>query len=253
MSLLLNETGGSTLSAQVAFTAYGTAAYNAELVEKGAVADTGVGIAAFAAGMVRSAASAFVGHGTFATAAARVLSAIAAFTGSATFASLATRIRTAAVAHTGAATFLSAGELAEAALVSFTGTATFAPSAGVVHAAAIDFGGAADVEVGTPPIPLQPNETGGYGFEKKDIVRRPRQRHRTHVAAIAFRAHAEFEARARLDPAVAEMPVIPFLELPDSAPVPPFIPAIAGHIEPSVPDWTDEEMLVALLTFAEAA
>ena len=248
------QASSTTYQAQVAFVAHGTAAVNAHLVEKEAVADTGVGIAAFAAGLVRSAAGAFVGHGTFATVAARVLGAIASFTGSATFASLASRIQSAAVSQMGAATFLSAGELAEAALASFTGVATLAVAAGVVHSAAVAFTGTAEEVIGTPPVPLKPNETGGYGFEKRDIVRRPRRRYRHHEAEVAFSGSARISARATV---IAGEVRLPFLEAatPSELPV---IPNLVFPLEPAVvgqigSDWTDEEVAAALLMFEEAA
>jgi hypothetical protein len=248
------QASSTTHQAQVAFIAHGMAAYKGQLAEKGTVADTGVGIAAFAAGLVRSAASAFVGHGLFAGTAARVLGAIASFTGSATFASLASKIQSAAVAHAGAATFQSAGDLAEAALASFTGTATLVAAAGVVHSAAVDFSGAAEEQIGTPPVPLKPNETGGYGFEKRDIVRRPRRRYRHHAAEIAFSGSARVSARATV---IAGEVRLPFFEAPTPSELP-VIPQLVVPLEPAVvgqitPHWTDEEMAIALLMFEEAA
>jgi hypothetical protein len=274
MSLLLNESTGSHLDASVSFVAHGSASFNPQRIQPDALTETGVGIAGFTAQRIQPASTGFIGRGIAAFNAVRALIASVSFAAAGTFSAIAQRIKGASVADTGVGAFTAQGQRIQSAAitdtgagafaagaqnvlgasVSFAASSSFAAAATQIHTASVAFGAEAVTQFGEPPVPLRPNETGGYGFEKKDVARGPRKRHRILQATVAFAARASFDVRAihvrgvadiplfAEEPATSEVPVIPNL-------VAPLEPALIGHIE----EWTDEDMLVALFMFEEAA
>jgi hypothetical protein len=256
------QAGGAHLDASVSFAATGVASFNAQRIEPAAVTDTGVGIAAFAGARIQTAAAQFVATGTAAFNAVRTLITSVSFAAAGTFNAIASKVAGASVADTGAGAFGAQGERIQTGAVAETGVgalsaaaqgvlgasvafdahATFDAAAVQVQLASVSFVGAASLQVGEPPAVQLPSGGGGVSSVRlrppqKWPVRRPQ----ILTAAVAFRAEGIFAARAHIVP--AQLPALEIVWPRYEE------PAVAGHIDA----WTEEEELVALLMFEEAA
>lgn len=216
LTLLFNQF--RRLLASVGFTAGADASYTAHIIAEASLTEGGTG--------------------TVATAGATLLHAQVSFDSVAT------------------ASF--AAHLAQEAQLALAGNSVFSAVGRMAMNAAIAFGGTADVSVGTVPEVQQPTLGGGGGISSRTTPLRQRRPRIAYRASVAFEAEGLFAAQAHVVPAVVEVFPLPFFE-PIASPLfvlPHIDSTVIGQIESiaeSEPQWTEDEELVALLMFEQAA
>ena len=242
------------LRAQVAFAGVAAMTATAHLKEGASLADAGVGAFTGAGQTLLRAAIAFVANSVFGVTARMLLRAASSEAGVGAL-TVDGHVVSGASTLNGHVDFAATAALAVAQPTELLATqVSFASSASLAIAAPsqilnaqISFGGGADLQAGAPPEVLQPT-LGGGGGRPSYVKRQPRPlRLRT---SVGFRGEAIFAARAHVVPAALPSLEVVWPRFTEPTPVEiPFQPAAAAHLDV----WTEEEELVALLTFAEMA